>query len=147
MVKDPLTGGASSLLLQHVRCPSLSIFLFAFTFLFAFISASLPGEPRHHSGELPNIPCPYQSVETRPRLAPGSYCNRSRMRFWNLSPPWREGGGSTKNTVAVVLNWSRFQNVRRIVSLLCGSELDSIIKHVLVWNNNPNPVTYLVRGA
>jgi hypothetical protein len=37
--------------------------------------------------------------------------------------------------------------MQRITSLLCESELDSIIKYVLVWNNSPKPVTYLVGDA
>lgn len=40
------------------------------------------------------------------------------------------------------MNWSRFRNMRRIVSLLCGPELEPIKKHP--WNNNSKPLTYLV---
>jgi hypothetical protein len=79
-------------------------------------------------------------------MASGSYPTDTRTRFENVSPSRQYGDGST-STVAVVLNWSRFQNVQRIASLLCGSELNSIIKYVLLWNNNPKPVIYLVRDA
>ncbi|KAI9444735.1 hypothetical protein H4582DRAFT_1806162 [Lactarius indigo] len=66
------------------------------------------------------------------------------MEFENLSPlAWRETARSTGNTVAVVLNWSRFENVRRIASVLCKPELNPIVEHVLVWNNNPKSLTYL----
>jgi hypothetical protein len=139
--RNPLTGRASTLVLQSVKYRSLSI---AIAFLLALVLVPLPRKQRLHSGELL---IPYRNVETQPRLAPGSYHTDSRTRFENLSPSQREGDGSTGNTVAVVLNWSRFQNVQRIVSLFCGSELDSIMKHILVWNSNPKPLTYLVRDA
>ncbi|KAI0308276.1 hypothetical protein B0F90DRAFT_153385 [Multifurca ochricompacta] len=125
---------------QPRRYSSFSIFLVTLAFLLA--SASVPPfiKPWIRSREL-NVP--HQGIETQMRLAPGSYRVDARTRFENLSPPLPIVAGSTGNVVAVLLNWSRFENVRRIVSLLCGSELDLIMKRVLVWNNNPKPLKYL----
>jgi hypothetical protein len=97
-------------------------------------------KPQFRSGVPPNIP---HHIETQ-RLAPGSYQTDARERFANLSPPLREGNVTTRNTVAVMLNWSRFRNVRRVVSLLCSPESDSFMKRILVWNNSPKPLAYAV---
>jgi hypothetical protein len=143
--KNPASSGPSSLLLSTVRCSFLSFLLVIFAYLLAYVPVPLPTgiKPQLRSGEPPNIP--HHHIETRLRLAPGSYRTDARERFDNLSPPRREGSVTRRNTVAVVLNWSQFPNVRRIVSLLCGSELDSFMKRILVWNNSPKPLTYLVR--
>ena len=108
-----------------------------------YVSVPLTIKPQLRSGVLPNIP--HHHIETE-RLAPGSYRTDARERFVNLSPPLqvREGNATTRNTVAVVLNWSQSPNVRRIVSLLCSPELDSFMKRVLVWNKSPKPLAYLV---
>ncbi|TDL28081.1 hypothetical protein BD410DRAFT_835322 [Rickenella mellea] len=42
------------------------------------------------------------------------------------------------DATAIILNWSRPQNVVLIASVLCRSSLDGIIAEVFVWNNNPN---------
>ena len=44
------------------------------------------------------------------------------------------------DTTAIVLNWSRFENVVRIATLLCQPQLDDVIAEVFVWNNNPKPL-------
>jgi hypothetical protein len=136
------TMGESNPPLQSVKCYFLSILLVAIALFVPFLSAPLPVKQWLGTSNIR-----HGRIETLPRLAPSSYRTDSRTRFENLSPSQQEGDGSMRNTVAVVLNWSRFQNVQRIVSLLCSPELDSIMKHVLVWNNNPKPVTYLVRHA
>lgn len=125
-----------------IQCASLSLIV-SISLLFAFLSAPLSGKLQPLTGG--SLDHPPQNVEFQPRLAPSSYRNDTRMQFKNISPPWRGPARSTGNTVAVVLNWSRFENVRRIASVLCKPELDPIIEHVLVWNNNPKPLTYLVR--
>jgi hypothetical protein len=128
-------------LLMSIRCASLVSLLIASASLpFAYISAPLPGKLQPLSGG--SLDQPQQNVESQPRFAPSSYRNDTRVQFKNVSPPWRTPTG---NTVAVVLNWSRFENVRRIASVLCKPELDPIIEQVLVWNNNPKPLTFLVR--
>jgi hypothetical protein len=126
---------------------SFSLLVAVFAYLLAYVpvlpASIIKPQFRSESGEPSDIPH-HQDVETQLRLAPGSYrTGDARERFENLSPPRREGGGG--KTVAVVLNWSRFPNVRRIASLLCSPELDSSMKRVLVWNNSPKPLTYLVR--
>ncbi|KAK0208913.1 hypothetical protein DFS33DRAFT_1306372 [Desarmillaria ectypa] len=44
------------------------------------------------------------------------------------------------DTTAVILNWSRFPNVIKIVSLLCGPSLENTIHTVFVWNNSPGQI-------
>ncbi|KAJ4485752.1 hypothetical protein J3R30DRAFT_3441658 [Lentinula aciculospora] len=58
----------------------------------------------------------------------------SKLSFSLLSQP-------TADTTAVVLNWSRFPNVLRIVSLLCRPELESTIAIIHVWNNSPTKIS------
>lgn len=133
----------AALATMSIRCASLSLLIASVSLLFAYISAPLPGKLQPLSGE--SLEQPQQKVEFQPRLAPSSYRNDTRMQFKNVSPPWRRPARSTGNTVAVVLNWQRFENVRRIASILCKPELGPIIEQVLVWNNNPKPLTFLVR--
>ncbi|KIK77618.1 hypothetical protein PAXRUDRAFT_166258 [Paxillus rubicundulus Ve08.2h10] len=45
------------------------------------------------------------------------------------------------DVTAIILNWSRLDNVIRIVSLLCGSWLDDTIAEVYVWNNSPQELS------
>ena len=140
---DLVSSGASSLLLSTVRWSILSFLLAGLAYLLAHVPTPLSIKPQPRSGEPPNILHPH--IETRGRLAPSSFRTDARGRFENISPPLREGSVARRDTVAVVLNWSRFPNVRRIVSLLCSSELDSFMKRVLVWNNSLKPLTYQVR--
>ncbi|KAH7881028.1 uncharacterized protein C8R40DRAFT_1076224 [Lentinula edodes] len=46
----------------------------------------------------------------------------------------------TADTTAVILNWSRFPNVVRIVSLLCLPELENTLASIHIWNNSPNRI-------
>ena len=41
------------------------------------------------------------------------------------------------DTTAVLLNWSRLDNVILLSSLLCGPWLETVIANVIIWNNNP----------
>lgn len=134
--------------LSTARCSIFSIFLVTFAYLLQVDYVSVPLTIKRFKLQLrsrvtapPNIP--HHHVETQP-LAPGSYQNDARERFVNVSLPLQEGNVTTRDTVAVVLNWSRFPNVRRIVSHLCSPELDFYMKRVLVWNNSPKPLTYPV---
>lgn len=43
---------------------------------------------------------------------------------------------------AVVLNWSRLDNVIRIASLLCGELLQDTVAEVFIWNNSPQKLCY-----
>lgn len=45
------------------------------------------------------------------------------------------------NVTAIILNWSRLDNVIRIASLLCGPWLDDTIAEVYVWNNSPQKLS------
>ena len=105
--------GIWPLTMYHVRyyCTLgvlLCLFLDSISLLLAFIPAPLPGKPQILSGE--SLDRRQQNVELRPRLAPGSYRDDTRTKFENVSPTWRGTVSSTGNTVAVVLNRSRFEN-------------------------------------
>jgi hypothetical protein len=45
------------------------------------------------------------------------------------------------DVTAIILNWSRLDNVIRIASLLCGQWLDDTIAEVYVWNNSPQKLS------
>ena len=53
--------------------------------------------------------------------------NSSSVPLDNVSP----------DTTAIILNWSRLDNVKLIASLLCGPWLSDIILQVVIWSNNP----------
>jgi hypothetical protein len=134
----------SYFLLSIARYSFLTVSLDILAALLAYVPVPLPIEPqlRIRSGERPNYtPHPSHGIEAQPRLPAGSYRTDARTRFHNLL----RRSTTRRDTAAVVLNWSRFQNVRRIVSFLCGPKLEPIMKHFLVWNNNPKPATDLVR--
>lgn len=61
-----------------------------------------------------------------------------RAGFPNLDP------NGQPDTTAVILNWSRFPNVVKIASLLCGPSLENTIHTVFVWNNSPNQISEAV---
>lgn len=67
----------------------------------------------------------------------GSYLTDLNERY-NTSFAINTLEGLTPDTTAVVLNWSRLENMLLIASILCGSWLDQSIAQVFVWNNNPN---------
>lgn len=144
--RNLMSSCTSSSLLSTARCSILSVLLVTFAYLLqvGYVTVPLAIKPQLRSqvrsGVPPNIP--YHHIETQ-RLAPGSYRTDARDQFVKNSPPLREGNTTTRNTVVIVSNWSRFPNVRRILSL-CSPELDSFMKRVLVWNNNPKPLAYLV---
>ena len=45
------------------------------------------------------------------------------------------------DVTAIILNWSRLDNVIRIATLLCGPWLDDTIAEVYVWNNSPQKLS------
>ncbi|KAF9225549.1 hypothetical protein BS17DRAFT_751441 [Gyrodon lividus] len=45
------------------------------------------------------------------------------------------------DVTAIILNWSRLNNIIRIASLLCGSWLDDTIAEVHIWNNSPQKLS------
>lgn len=65
---------------------------------------------------------------------------------WERIAPSRDLLSSrSPDTTAVILNWSRLPNVKRIASLLCGSYLDGTIATVYIWNNSPHKLSERVR--
>ena len=55
--------------------------------------------------------------------------------------PTPESNARLPNVTAIILNWSRLENVIRIASLLCGPWLDDTISEVYVWNNSPQKLS------
>lgn len=47
------------------------------------------------------------------------------------------GAFDVPDTTAIILNWSRLENVILLSTLLCGPWLKSVIAQVTIWNNNP----------
>ena len=59
-----------------------------------------------------------------------------------LSPVRTSWSGDEESGVsAIVLNWSRFQNVVLIVSGLCDPSLRDVISEIIVWNNSPRKIS------
>ena len=74
-----------------------------------------------------------------------SYVNSRNNHF---SPAKDTRGHHQPDTTAIILNWSRLENVKQIVKHLCDPSLQTIIARVIVWNNNPNvPVGHSVRSS
>lgn len=56
-------------------------------------------------------------------------------------------GNEKAGVSAIILNWSRFQNVVLIVSGLCDPSLRDVIFEIIVWNNSPREIsTEVSRG-
>ncbi|KAJ7597419.1 hypothetical protein C8J56DRAFT_319097 [Mycena floridula] len=54
---------------------------------------------------------------------------------------WQKYPTSGGDTTAVVLNWSRRDNVVQIAALLCGPDLKDVIANVFIWNNSPKALS------
>ena len=50
-------------------------------------------------------------------------------------------GDEKSGVSAIILNWSRFQNVVLIVSGLCDPRLQGVIAEIVVWNNSPRNIS------
>lgn len=55
--------------------------------------------------------------------------------------PASEKSQRLPDVTAIILNWSRLDNVIRIASLLCGPWLDDTIAQVYIWNNSPKSLS------
>jgi len=53
----------------------------------------------------------------------------------------RWNGDENSGVSAIILNWSRFQNVVLIVSGMCDPRLRDVITEVVVWNNSPRKIS------
>jgi len=51
-------------------------------------------------------------------------------------------GNIQLNTTVIVLNWSRLENMKQIVSGICNDLLHDIVHSTIVWNNNPRSLSY-----
>ena len=68
-------------------------------------------------------------------------------RLWNgiNVPSLNQDLVSAGDTTAVILNWSRLENVIKIVSVLCQPRLEQAISQIFVWNNSPQTINHTVR--
>ncbi|KDQ13132.1 hypothetical protein BOTBODRAFT_396250 [Botryobasidium botryosum FD-172 SS1] len=80
---------------------------------------------------LASLQKPHQSLSSSSSL-PASYINGTPMKRLSTSP-----SPAHPDTTVILLNWSRFENVKLLVSHLCSHELQSVIAQIVVWNNNP----------
>jgi hypothetical protein len=82
-----------------------------------------------------------------PLKRPLTFVNDTVSHFEPLNWPEfpRNTASEHPQVTAVVLNWSRFENVLLITSLLCQSWLYGVIAKVVIWNNSPNKIYYKVR--
>ncbi|KAI6012400.1 hypothetical protein F5J12DRAFT_817833 [Pisolithus orientalis] len=72
-----------------------------------------------------------------PSFVDGIDVNISRARSQNTVTPRQR-----PDVTAIVLNWSRLDNVVRIVSLLCEESLLDTVAEAFIWNNSPKELTY-----
>ncbi|KAI0275142.1 hypothetical protein BC834DRAFT_851333 [Gloeopeniophorella convolvens] len=129
--------------LPPARCTALSVLFLIVAFILGSASVRGPHQWSRFWGIRPLFdPSNQNRIETQPPLPPSSYLKNARVQQLKNLHAHRDAPGSVADTTAVVLNWSRFQNVQRIASLLCGSNLNAIVKHVVVWNNNPQSLVY-----
>jgi hypothetical protein len=75
---------------------------------------------------------------------PASYRAADNASFQTYDRIRPGSASSAPNVSAIVLNWSRFHNVLSIVSVLCSHSLGDLIADVVVWNNNPRPLSHSV---
>lgn len=93
----------------------------------------------------PHVPLVTEGEQTirwddRLRLnLPASYNGNVTTNAQRLRPFPEGSSDASANVSAIILNWSRFQNVRDIVTLLCS--VDDAISEIVVWNNNPHPLS------
>ncbi|KAJ6629176.1 hypothetical protein B0H10DRAFT_28902 [Mycena sp. CBHHK59/15] len=86
-------------------------------------------------------PIPHTVLERQATSLSGTYSQS--LASYRTLPVFFESNNSLADVTAVVLNWARLPNVVRIVNVLCSDSLDSVIKEVVVWNNNNlRPLTY-----
>lgn len=55
-------------------------------------------------------------------------------------------GDAKSGVSAVILNWSRFENVVLIVSGLRDPSLRNVVSEIIVWNNSPREISAEVSG-
>ena len=84
--------------------------------------------PDHLAGKLRSYGIPEQ--------APRSTYLDDLGDSYGLTIPMQDKG--IPDTTAVILNWSRLENVIMLSRLLCDPSLEAVIAKVIIWNNNPN---------
>ncbi|KDQ63120.1 hypothetical protein JAAARDRAFT_202624 [Jaapia argillacea MUCL 33604] len=100
-----------------------------------FSSLRTPGARGRLGDALRNL-----NIPAKPLLI--SYASNTTPTHLYDRLDYRHPTGQIPDTTAIVLNWSRFQNVALIAGLLCGPWLDHTIAEVFVWNNSPHPISF-----
>lgn len=93
--------------------------------------------------KLQNLDIPFSRPHQLTYLSADSTASESA--YTNVTFRSLRNATEIADTTAVILNWSRLDNVLLISSLLCSLYLHGTISRVIVWNNNPNPLTVEVR--
>ncbi|KAL5518807.1 hypothetical protein ACEPAH_490 [Sanghuangporus vaninii] len=76
-------------------------------------------------------------IPVSPTIIPTTYASETALGFkYAPASPYVKKG--KPDTTAIILNWSRLQNVIMISSIVCGPWLDDAVAEVFIWNNNPN---------
>ena len=73
----------------------------------------------------------------------GSHFGVNYRALDSVRTSWSVSDGES-GVSAVILNWSRFQNVVLIVSGLCSPSLKEVISEIIVWNNSPRKISAAV---
>ncbi|KAL5495126.1 hypothetical protein ACEPAI_588 [Sanghuangporus weigelae] len=76
-------------------------------------------------------------ITVSPTIIPTTYASGTALDF-KYAPVSPFVEKRKADTTAIILNWSRLQNVILISSILCGPWLDDVVAEVFIWNNNPN---------
>ncbi|KAL4069838.1 hypothetical protein V8B97DRAFT_640234 [Scleroderma yunnanense] len=115
-------------------------------YILAFLgSVFFPVQPTIHDSTLSALEnSTYPSHHFPLSFVYGDKTNTTRARLGSNRPITvpRPAG-----VTAIVLNWSRLDNVVRIASLLCDESLQDIIAEVFIWNNSPQELNYEVRSC
>jgi hypothetical protein len=96
---------------------------------------------RRRSVTQSSVSCDFDDPGDRSSLATyrGSHIGVDYRALDSARNSWN--GDDASGVSAIVLNWSRFQNVVLIVSGFCDPSLQDVIAKIVVWNNSPRRIT------
>ena len=98
----------------------------------AWRGRSATQSPPSYGSDDPGDPSPLETYR-------GSHIGVGYRALDSIRTPW--GSDDGPEISAVILNWSRFQNVVLIVSGFCDPSLQDVITEIVVWNNSPRRIS------
>ena len=98
----------------------------------AWRGRSASQSPSSYGSDDPGDPSPLETYR-------GSHIGVGYRALDSIRTPW--GSDDGPGVSAVILNWSRFQNVVLIVSGFCDPSLQDVITEIVVWNNSPRRIS------